>query len=125
MRSSGSWDDELAGSLIGLFILFSIVALVILIWASVRIINTLINGFAHAPRSKVLWLSLAAAVAFAVLALVTGAAWSLVGSAVSFIVLLVCARAVELTHAPLFEREPSREELMGQVVHVDEWWQAA
>ena len=125
MRSSGSWEDELAGSLVGLAILFLIIALVILIWASVQIVNTLINGFAHAPRSKTLWLTLGAGVGFAVLALLTGAAWLFVGSAISFLVPLVCAKAIELTHTPLFEREPSREELLGQVVHVDEWWQAA
>jgi len=122
---TGSWDEELASSLIGLFILFAIVALVIVIWASVQVVNILLNGFALAPKSKVLWLSLSAVIAFAALALLTGTAWWLVGSALAFIVLVVCAKAIELTHAPLFQREPSREELLGEVVHLDQWWQAA
>ncbi len=125
MRSSTSWEDELASSMIGLFILFAIIALVILIWISVRVINTLINGFALAPKSKVLWVSLAGALGFALLALLVHAEWPLVVSGLSLLVLLVCAKAIELTHVPLFQREPSREELLGQVVHVDQWWQAA
>jgi len=125
MSSSGNWDEQLASSMIGLFILFAVVALAILIWVSVRVLNTVLNGFSLAPKSKVLWLSLAGSIALAVLALLTGAAWLLVGSALCLLVLLVCAKAIELSYKPLFQREPNREELLGQVVHVDEWWQAA
>ncbi len=121
--SSSGWEDGLAGSFVGLFILLAIVALIALIWLSVRVLNCVVNGFALAPRSKALWLSLAASLVFLLVALVTGAGWLLVVAALSFLSLLICAKAIALTHKPLFLREPSREELLSGVIHVDQWWQ--
>jgi hypothetical protein len=117
----GGFEGAAAGAIIGIFVVVVVVVLIVGFWLAIRIINCLIRAFLISPRSKALWLTTGGVVASLVLARVTGGiAAFYISAAVSFLALLICAKAVELSNDPLYQPEPSRENFMNELFH--NWW---
>jgi hypothetical protein len=122
----GGFEGAAAGALIGIFVVVVVVVLIVGFWLAVRIINCLIRAFLISPRSKALWLTTGGVVASLVLARVTGGIGAFyISAAVSFLALLISAKAIQLSNDPLYQAEPSREHFVDELLHKNWWPQAA
>jgi hypothetical protein len=129
--SSGSAGGSVIGDAVGNIIMvigiMIIVMLIIGIWLFTKAINAIIRAFVKNPKSKALWIALA--VFFLTIGLLvylsltqgdqTYAAIAEGAVGLSFTILVITARCVELSASMTFERE--RGSLVQEVLHRP-WW---
>ncbi len=129
--SSGSAGGSVIGDVVGNIIMvigiIIIVMLIIGIWLLTKAINAIIRAFVKNPKSKALWIALA--VFFLTIGLLvymsltqSDQTYSAVAEAavgLSFAILVIIARCVELSSSLTFERE--RGGLVQEVLHRP-WW---
>ncbi len=129
--SSGSAGGSVIGDVVGNIIMvigiIIIVMLIIGIWLFTKAINAIIRAFVKNPKSKALWIALA--VFFLTIGLLiyvsltqsdqTYAAVAEGAVGLSFAILVITARCVELSASMTFERE--RGGLVQEVLHRP-WW---
>lgn len=121
-RSSDGLDDAM-GSLAGLVIIVTVVAIVISAWLAVRAANSIISAFSLTPRSRMLWGGLASGLVLLLLGLATGLPLFFVLAGLAFVFLLITAQAVVLTHQPVFEEPRDARQFMDEVL--TDWWPQA
>lgn len=118
-----SWDEELAGSFVGLTILLAIVAVAVIVWLVVKAAALVVRvGVAH-PDNLALRIAGGVCIGTILLAGLFGERVPmLVGLAVmSIIALVVTAKAVELYYDERLQPEVTREYVLDQVLH-QPWW---
>lgn len=122
MHARPAGEDGLAMNVAGLALLLTLVALLALAWCLAKIASLLVRVWGRHPRSKALWIATGSVLLLtggAALAPDQPAVMSLAG--LSLIGLVLTARAVDLYHDPLFQRELTRDTFVHQVLH-EPWW---
>lgn len=120
--SRGTFDDA-ADSLAGFVIIMTLVALVLFAWVMVRAAHSIFNAFALTPRSRLLWILLAAVAVFVALAFITGAPAFLFLAGLAFAILAISSQAVVLSHQAAFDEPRSSRQFMDEVL--TDWWPEA
>lgn len=123
MARSQGWEDEMAGSLIGLAALVVIVLAVVGIWLTVRATNCVISAFAAEPRSRILWGLLGVVLGFGLLLLATGLPLFGALATLALLALLIVSRAVVLSHRAAFAEPQTARGFLDDVTH--SWWPEA
>jgi hypothetical protein len=118
--NSRSWDEALAGTLVGVGIVAVIIAVVVAAWCLVRLANLTARALAKNPSCLPLWAAIVAFHVCLVLAVATlepflGGLWLATAG-----LLALVARFVELYYSEVFEEPPSAKRLANDVLH--EWW---
>ncbi len=129
--SSGSAGGGVIGDVVGNIIMvigiILIVMLIIGVWLFTKAVNTIIRAFVKNPKSKALWIALAVfllCIGLLVYLSLTQSDQTYSGVAeaaafLSFAILVIIARCVELSANLTFERE--RGGLVQEVLHRP-WW---
>lgn len=119
------WDEELAGSFVGLALLLAIVTMLITIWLAVKAVELLVRvGVSH-PDNRALQVAGGIAGGAIVLAALLGERFPVLVAlaGLSLLALLATAKAVELYYDERLQPEVSREYVLDQVLH-QPWWSA-
>lgn len=118
-----SWDEELAGSFVGLAILLAIVATAIVVWLVVKAVALVVRVVVAHPDNRALRVAGGVFVGTILLAGLLGEhAPVLIGLVViSAIALVLTAKAVELYYDERLQPEVTREYVLDQVLH-QPWW---
>lgn len=121
-----SLSDALAGSLVGIAVLLTVLLIAAAIWLLVKACELVVRVLLAHPRNKALRAAVALAVASPLPVLATGFQDPALGLVVviSCLVLIATAKVVELYHDQLFQRQADRDTFVHDVLH-EPWWQAA
>jgi uncharacterized membrane protein HdeD (DUF308 family) len=123
MARSQGWEDELAGSLVGIAVIVVAVTAIIGVWLAVRAVNCILSAFTAEPRSRLLWGLLGATVILAALLLATQLALFGALALATLLGLLLVSRAVVLSHRAAFAEPQTAKGFLDDVVH--DWWPEA
>lgn len=118
-----SYDDELARFLTFTAVGLVVLAIIVLAWITVKILETVVRAVTLYPHCRPLQVTLGAFVVLLVLTVLFGAALPILGGLwlISLIALPVVAKITLVYYDTLFQRELNRATLTERVLH-EPWW---